>query len=228
MEAINPFSDPEFKKKLLEKEGFSSDSDYEELLEDHQDLKSIISDAPILPKIAKNLILDASAIAKNEKEQKAKEMSLALNNIFSRYNKEYGTDLQINFDSLSNTLINVSDPKSRHVLELYVSEVFKSFRPILILHLMQKLTLAIDYVLDPQRLFGQDMTTQDIFIVVEKLLQYIDQLDSLRSDVEIKGSDLELKKLAEENTGVDFQSEEAQQAISDFWKLFNNDNNGGE
>ena len=93
---------------------------------------------------------------------------------------------------------------------------------------MQKLTLAIDYVLDPQRLFGQDMTTQDIFIVVEKLLQYIDQLDSLRSDVEIKGSDLELKKLAEENTGVDFQSEEAQQAISDFWKLFNNDNNGGE
>lgn len=227
MEAINPFSDPEFKKKLLEKEGFSSDSDYE-LLEDHQDLKSIISDAPILPKTAKNLILDASAIAKNEKEQKAKEMSLALNNIFSRYNKEYGTDLQINFDSLSNTLINVSDPKSRHVLELYVSEVFKSFRPILILHLMQKLTLAIDYVLDPQRLFGQDMTTQDIFIVVEKLLQYIDQLDSLRSDVEIKGSDLELKKLAEENTGVDFQSEEAQQAISDFWKLFNNDNNGGE
>lgn len=227
MEAINPFSDPEFKKKLLEKEGFSSDSDYE-LLEDHQDLKSIISDAPILPKTAKNLILDASAIAKNEKEQKAKEMSLALNNIFSKYNKEYGTDLQINFDSLSNTLINVSDPKSRHVLELYVSEVFKSFRPILILHLMQKLTLAIDYVLDPQRLFGQDMTTQDIFIVVEKLLQYIDQLDSLRSDVEIKGSDLELKKLAEENTGVDFQSEEAQQAISDFWKLFNNDNNGGE
>ena len=225
MEAINPFSDPEFKKKLLEKEGFSSDSDYE-LLEDHQDLKSIISDAPILPKTAKNLILDASAIAKNEKEQKAKEMSLALNNIFSRYNKEYGTDLQINFDSLSNTLINVSDPKSRHVLELYVSEVFKSFRPILILHLMQKLTLAIDYVLDPQRLFGQDMTTQDIFIVVEKLLQYIDQLDSLRSDVEIKGSDLELKKLAEENTGVDFQSEEAQQAISDFWKLFNNDNGG--
>ena len=80
MEAINPFSDPEFKKKLLEKEGFSSDSDYE-LLEDHQDLKSIISDAPILPKTAKNLILDASAIAKNEKEQKAKEMSLALNNI---------------------------------------------------------------------------------------------------------------------------------------------------
>ena len=49
----------------------------------------------------------------------------------------------------------------------------------------------------------------------------MDQLNAMKDDIEIKGSDLELKKLAEENSDVDFENEDNKQAISDFMNLFN-------
>ena len=89
-----------------------------------------------MPKSAKNIITDASVLAKNQKEAKALEMASALNSVFTQYNEKYGTNLSIDFDNLSNTLINVADPDKRRVLELYVSEVFKSIRPVLLLHVI--------------------------------------------------------------------------------------------
>lgn len=224
---INPFNDPEFKKTIIDKErGGNSSSDYEVLDSDssigQSDLKSIISGAPTLPKTAKNLILDASAIAKNEKDEKAREISLALNNVFTEYNKEYGTDLQINFNSLSQTLVNVSDPKSRRVLELYLSEFYGSMRPILIMHLIQRLVIAIEFVTDPSRMFGQDLTTADVFVVVEKLMFYINQLDEMKSEIKIEGSDLELKKMSE-SSNLDLQSSESKEVIDNFMNLLNNE-----
>lgn len=224
---INPFNDSEFKKTIIDKErGGNSSSDYEVLDSDssigQSDLKNIISGAPTLPKTAKNLILDASAIAKNEKDEKAREISLALNNVFTKYNKEYGTDLQINFNSLSQTLVNVSDPKSRRVLELYLSEFYGSMRPILIMHLIQRLVIAIEYVTDPSRMFGQDLTTADVFVAVEKLMYYINQLDEMKSEIKIDGSDLELKKMAE-GSDVDLQSSKSKEVIDHFMNLLNNE-----
>lgn len=225
--ASNPFNDPEFKKQILEKEGRvnTDPGDYEilESTEVTNNLKSIISGAPKIPGQVKNVILDASAIAKNEKEAKAAEVNLALNDIFSRYNKEYGTDLQINFSSLSQTLVNVADPKSRHILELFVSEVFQSVRPILILHMIGKLTLAIDYITDPARMFGGDMTLQDVFIAVEKIMQFIGQLEDMRSEIVIKGSDLELKKISEELGDADMSDPESKKVIDEFMNLFKSD-----
>lgn len=219
---INPFNDPDFKKTIIDKER-GSDSSYEVIESDNSvqsDLKSIISGAPTLPKTAKNLILDASAIAKNEKDEKAREISLALNNVFTQYNKEYGTDLQVNFNSLSQTLVNVSDPKSRRVLELYLSEFYGSMRPILIMHLIQRLVIAIEFVTDPSRMFGQDLTTADVFVVVEKLMFYINQLDEMKSEIKIDGADLELKKLAS-NSDIDLQSSESKETIDHFMNLLN-------
>ena len=169
---VNPFSDPEFKKQILGIEGRAVDDpgDYE-ILQPEEDvsknLKNIIGSAPVLPKTARNIIMDASAIASNQKEQKALELTHKLNEVFTSYNKEYNIDLHVDFGSLSNTLVNVADPKSRHILELYVSEVFQSIRPILILNMISKLCLCIDYILDPMRLFdSSQMTLQDSFIAV--------------------------------------------------------------
>ena len=41
--------------------------------------------------------------------------------------------------------------------------------------------------------------------------------------MEIEGDDLELQKLAEENSDLDFDSEESKEAINNFMKLFNNE-----
>lgn len=226
MNAVNPFSDPEFKKQLLEKEGkaaTSSGDDYEILQPEEdisKDFRGIIAGAPKIPKQVSNIIMDASAIASNQKEQKALELTNKLNQVFTRYNKEYGLDLHVDFSSLSNTLVNVADPKSRHILELYVSEIFKSIRPILILNMISKLCLCIDYILDPKKLFGGEFTLQDSFIAVEKIMDFISRLEEMKSDIQVSGSDLELKKIAEETGNQELASPEAQKTVQEFLKLF--------
>lgn len=228
MNTINPFSDPEFKKQILEKEGkVDDDSNNYEIIADEDfsnNLKNIISSAPKIPKTAKNIVLDASAIANNQKDQKALEISLALNEVFTKYNKEYGTDLQIDFSNFSNTLINVSDPKKREVLELYVSEVFKSVRPILLLHLINRLALALDYVLDPKRMFSGELSLPDLFLVIEKLQLYIDNLNQMMSEISIPNSDQILKKLADENKNNELESEESKKTVEEFMALFKKEN----
>ena len=77
MEAMNPFNSKEFKEKILAKEGKQEASDdyelFDDIIEEKSDLKNIIVGAPSIPKkAATNMILDASAIAKNEKEKKVK------------------------------------------------------------------------------------------------------------------------------------------------------------
>lgn len=221
MESINPFADPEFKKTLMEKEGLSSGPDdvIEEL--EPEELKTIIQGAPVIPKAAKNMILDASAMSKGVQEKKVKEMESSLNQVLSNYNKEFGLDLHLNLADLSKSLVLVSDDKNRRILELYLSKIYKSIKPILYLHLIQKLSLTIDYVLDPQRLFGNEgLSSADYFIVVEKLIQYIDQLSQLRGEIEISGDSLELKKIAEEDTGVDLSDAESQRTVEEFMRLF--------
>lgn len=230
MSAVNPFSDPEFKKQLLEKEkgktAVDNSGDYE-ILQPEEDISkefnNIIQGAPKIPnaKSVKNIIMDASAISSNQKEQKALELTQKLNQVFTGYNKEYGLDLHVDFSSLSNTLVNVADPKSRHILELYVSEIFKSIRPILILNMISKLCLLVDYLLRPENLFDKSqLSIQDSFIIVEKLLFYLEQLDSLKDSITIQGSDLELKKIAEETGNQELASPEAQKTVQEFLKLF--------
>lgn len=226
MESINPFADPEFKKTLMEKEGLSSGSNNDVIEElEPEELKTIIQGAPVIPKAAKNMILDASAMSKGVQEQKVREMENSLNQVLSNYNKEFGLDLHLNLADLSKSLVLVSDDKNRRILELYLSKIYKSIKPILYLHLIQKLSLTIDYVLDPQRLFGNEgLSSADYFIVVEKLIQYIDQLSQLRGEIEISGDSLELKKIAEEDTGIDLSDAESQKTVEEFMKLFRKEN----
>ena len=227
MNTINPFSDDSFKKQLLEEQGLSEGGNDYEILPPEDDEKvvfgNIISAAPKIPSGVKNVILDASALAKSDKEQKAQELNLALNDVFTRYNKEYGTNLQIDFSSLSRTLVNVSDPKSRRTLELYLSEVFQSVRPVLILTMISKLSLAIDYILDPERMFGGELQLTDIWVSVEKILQFVQQLEDMKDQILIERADLELKKLGdgESLSGNELENNEV---VQDFMKLFKKDN----
>ena len=234
MNSMNPFNDPEFKKQLLGEEGISESNKIEEpeLLQTEDvslDLKGLISGAPTLPKTAKNLIMDASALAKNQKEQKALEMSNALNSVISSYNKDYGMNIQIDFSNLSRTLVNVSDPETRKVLELYVSEIYRSMRPIMLLHLINKLVLAIDYATQPERMFDSNsFTPADTFLIVEKLMQYIDQLNVIYQTTAVKDSDQVLKKLAENKNNDVLASEESKEAVNNFLALFKKDSGIGE
>ena len=235
MEAINPFSDPEFKKKLLKdvKKGSPvGDPDDYVMLEDDEekmDMKSIIAGSPKLPKQANNIILDANLLAKNEREENVRQMQLSINQVFSDYNAKYGTDLQLDLGNLSKSLVAVSTPEKRRVLQLYVSEMFQSLKPLMILHMLERLTVCINYLLSPEMMFNKnEMSIPDIWVACQQIMNMMDQLNAMKDDIEIKGSDMELKKLAEENSDVDLDSEESKQAISDFMTLFNKEFNSSK
>ena len=70
---------------------------------------------------------------------------------------------------------------------------------------------------------SSELTLADKFLVIEKLISYIQTLGDLKDAMEIEGDDLELQKLAEENSDLDFDSEESKEAINNFMKLFNNE-----
>lgn len=208
------FSSDSFKKQVLESEGINCEED---------DFKSLIQSAPQIPKGVKNIIQDASILSRNDKEQKAQELNMSLNQVMTKYNKEYGLDLNIDFSSMSRTLVAISDPKDRRTLELYLSEIFQSIRPMLILQMISKLSLAIDYVMDPQRMFSGELQLSDIWICIEKILQYIQQLEDMKNDILIKGADLELKKLGDQKEHEDTSIENSD-VVKDFMKMFKKDN----
>jgi hypothetical protein len=217
----NPFSSEEFRKQILQDEGIVEPEVMEENSDEEFDLKDLIKSAPQIPKSAKNIIMDASALAKNDRERQEQEMNLALNNVFSDYNKKYGTDLQIDFSSLSKTLINCSDPQKRRTLELYVSEIFKSIKPILLLNLISKLSQLINYVVSPEVMFDKSqLSIPDMFLIVEKLQQYIMNLNDIIETSTIKDSDSILKKMAEEKNDAALDTPESKEVINDFLKLF--------
>ena len=51
-------------------------------------------------------------------------------------------------------------------------------------------------------------------------MQFIQQLEDMKSQVIVKGSDLELKKIAEESGNEELNSEESKQIVADFMRLF--------
>ena len=236
-DSANPFDDPIFKKAVLSKE-LGEDKDFELMINEDSiqnvedvelippnnsddSITDLLNSVPKIPKAAKNIIVDASAVAKNQKEEKEQEMITALSDVFTKYNKEYGTTLQIDFNNLSKTLINVADPEKRHTLELYVSEVFKSIKPVLLLHLISRLSLAMDYVLKPERMFDQSqLSIPDMFLVIEKLQEYIMNLNEIIKTSTIDDSDQILKKLAENKENSVMDNPDSKQAIQDFMSLF--------
>ena len=91
--SVNPFSgDSDLRRQILSKEGRLGPDSFTEFPDDQsesqgQDLRSIITNAPVIPKSAKTVIHDASALARTEREAKANEIKLAMNEVLTKYNQ---------------------------------------------------------------------------------------------------------------------------------------------
>jgi hypothetical protein len=226
LKSVNPFDNEDIKQQILKKEG-RLEIDEAEVIEDEstpESLKQMITAAPTLPKSAKNIIMDANSMALAEKEQKSEEITQAIEQVFTKYNEEYGLDLSMDIRNLSQAVIDVGDPKKRQILELYLSETFKSIKPILLLNLIQKLMLIIDYTMRPEYLLDPNQfTSADVLLIVDKLISYINDLNSLMNDVTIKDSDKLLKKISEEQGDTDMESEESKNMVRNFMDMFKKD-----
>ena len=191
LKSVNPFDNEEIKQQILRKEG-RIEIEEAEVIEDTspEALKSMITAAPTLPKSAKNIIMDANALSLSEKNQKNEELTKAIESVFTKYNEEYGLDLSIDIRNLSQAVIDVGDPKKRQILELYLSETFKSIKPILLLTLIQKLMILIDYTMRPEFLLDPNQfTNSDSILLIEKIVQFVSDLSEMMDEVTIKDSD---------------------------------------
>jgi len=108
---------------------------------------------------------------------------------------------------------------------LYLSNVFQSIRPVIYLQMLSKLALLVDYVLDPQRLTDGSLTYSDQFICIEKILGYINLIEGLKDEILIKGADLELQKIGEEEQDEmkSGMSDDDKEMVDEFMKLFKKD-----
>ena len=222
IESSNPFNDPEVKKQLLRNEGIEEP----EVIEETDYIKDMLASAPQLPKSAKNIILDSSTLLKQDRDAKSKEFNLALNSIISSYNEKYGTSISLDLDSISTSLVEIADPDKRKVLELYVSEVFKSIKPLLLLHVLNRLVICLNYVTDPKRFLdigNSGLTLPDLFLVLEKLMGYINSIDEITKSISIDSSDAILQKLADEKNDSSINSPESKETVENFMKLFKKD-----
>jgi hypothetical protein len=217
---LNPFSDPEFRDMLLKKEGIKDNTGYDVLIPEdvapENEMKNIISNAPSIPgsKGIKRVIHDASSLAKQEREERSQQMSIALNNLFSQYNEKYGLEVNICFDDISKSIVALADPKSRRELELYVSNTFEGFKSLIYIKLMSSMSVVIDHMLDPSRLMSGDFSSADYFLIVEKLMSYIETLERLKSSIVVAGADIELGQLgAGDVSGADKMSDEAKEFL---------------
>ena len=228
LKSVNPFDNEEIKQQILKKEGRIEIEEAEVLGDDEdtspESLKQMITAAPTLPKSAKNIIMDANAMSLAEKDKKNEELTQAIESVFTKYNEEYGLELSVDTRNLSQALVDVGDPKKRQILELYLSETFKSIKPILLLNLMQKLMLVMDYCLKPENLLNPNQfTSSDIILIVGKLMEYSQQLGDMMDQLTIKDSDKLLKKMAEENDNTDMESEDSKNMVRNFMDLFKKD-----
>ena len=225
LKSVNPFDNEEIKQQILRKEG-RIEIEEAEVIEDTspEALKSMITAAPTLPKSAKNIIMDANALSLSEKNQKNEELTQAIESVFTKYNEEYGLDLSIDIRNLSQAVIDVGDPKKRQILELYLSETFKSIKPILLLTLIQKLMILIDYTMRPEFLLDPNQfTSSDSILLVEKLISLSKDLSDMLDEVTVQDSDKLLKKLSEENNDSEIDSEESKNMVRNFMDLFKKD-----
>lgn len=227
LKSVNPFDNEEIKQQILKKEGRIEIEEAEVLGDEDtspESLKQMITAAPTLPKSAKNIIMDANAMSLAEKDKKNEELTQAIESVFTKYNEEYGLELSVDTRNLSQALVDVGDPKKRQILELYLSETFKSIKPILLLNLMQKLMLVMDYCLKPENLLNPNQfTSSDIILIVGKLMEYSQQLGDMMDQLTIKDSDKLLKKMAEENDNTDMESEDSKNMVRNFMDLFKKD-----
>ncbi len=229
IQSFNPFSgDDDLRRQILEKEGrlgYQEPAEFQDPSDQTQDLRRIITNTPSVPKSVSRVIQDASSLAATKRDEKSQELTLALSDMMTDLNKQYGLSLDgIDLNNFSHTLSNVADPRKRRVLELYLSEISQSIRPVLYLHILQRLMLVIDQVLRPENLLSNEWSSADKVLLIEKLIQEAQAVGDLVDSIKIENSDKILEKISSETNQGDLNSEENREIVQQFLDMFKKEN----
>jgi len=113
--------------------------------------------------------------------------------LFNDLNQRYGLNIQIDFDSFSESLKYIIDPKNKKALEFFISEVYSRIKLILYFNYLNAYCFLSELVLDP----GYLLLEQDKLKVAEKLDKFMKNFIEICNEINIPYAEMKLKKLNE-------------------------------
>jgi hypothetical protein len=143
----------------------------------------------------------------------------AFESFFSELNTTYGLKVRLDINSFAKSLEYLIDPRNKEAMSLYLSEAFGRFRIILYYQYLTSIVQLSSQILDPNYIGSQSIPIQDRFIMVEKLYDFMDKLETLNSRVHIPDSELKLRNVSASNEdSIDTNSNKVQDFLENFRK----------
>jgi hypothetical protein len=129
-----------------------------------------------------------------------KETLDSITDLYKSYNAKYGLSININTDSIMDNFKSIIDPNDMKVFEIYLAEAYGRFRLVIYQKLMITISALIDDISKPM---GNEISMQDRYIMIEKLLDYLSKINAIHADIKIGHADSELKRLSSETNSND-------------------------
>lgn len=151
-----------------------------------------------LPPSAFKAVKDAQAklAANKEKKQQVAQM---FNNLFQDLNTKYGLSVSFDFDSFSNSLNYIIEPKNKLAAEYYLSEAYGRFRTVLYGQYLQAIAMLSAQILDPAYLLSDSMTYDQKLDTMQKLYEFMRTSEEIYEKVKVPDTAVKLEKLSTDN-----------------------------
>lgn len=204
MEFTNPFQkDTEYYKTLI-----NADAHPDEELAEYEE----ITDADTTEAVHKFMdskttkgfpasALEAIEEAKKRKEiskQNQKQVSDMFTKLFDDLNQKYGLDVKFDYNSLTNSMNYIIEPKNKRALELYLSEAYGRFRVALYTQYLQAIAMLSAQILNPEYILSDSMTYDAKLEVVSKLYTFMQTMNDIYEQVNVPDTDMKLEKISED------------------------------
>jgi hypothetical protein len=105
----------------------------------------------------------------------------------------------MDFDSFTNNLNFMIEPKNKRAVEYYLSEAYGSFRVALYGQFLNAIALISAQILDPSYILSESMTYTDKLDTMERLFGFMKTMNEIYAEVNIPDTEMKLEKLTEES-----------------------------
>lgn len=159
--------------------------------------ESVLSNGTVkgLPPSIFKAVKDQQAKLDVDKVKKG-QVAKAFNQLFSDLNNKYGLNVSLDFDSFTNNLNFMIEPKNKRAAEYYLSEAYGSFRVALYGQFLNAIALLSAQILDPQYLLSESMTYDQKMDTVERLFNFMNTMNEIYKEVNIPDTQMKLEKLS--------------------------------
>lgn len=199
----NPFDEDfnsDYYKKLLNSDSSPSnnvqDVEHVEVVETVDDFLSS-NTFNGLPELASETLKQVQQV-REQKSEESRKVAGAINKLFDELNVKYGLEVKLDFNSFSNSLEYLINPRNKRAMELYLSESYARFRVLLYSQYLIAIARLSSQLLDPNYICSQSLTFADKMIAVEKLFGFMKQMEEIYEKVNIPASELKLEKLSDD------------------------------